>query len=205
MYNIFEIHVTTTVNNEKELDTFKNICINFKSLKCPFIQSCKPIIIKLDRGQHSFQPMCAISVYSKIDIVFNIMKLFSRTLIENGLVVCREKIELKLFTKNNSIPDECNKEYFEFHCGIHIFDTRSEFKIKNAHLSKSILADKADNYRVVTFRNKNLESISDFFSQVDNFISELKLWDGCMEVKKKEYELCVYDNFEGLDEGWLNK
>ena len=41
------------------------------------------------------------------------MKLFSRTLIENGLVVCREKIELKLFTKKNSIPDECNKEYFD--------------------------------------------------------------------------------------------
>ena len=50
-----------------------------------------------------------------------------------------------------------------------------------------------------------MKSISDFFSQVDSFISELKLWDGCMEVLKKEYELCVYDNFEGLDEGWLNK
>jgi hypothetical protein len=73
--------------------------------------------------------MCAISVYSTIDIVFNIMKLFSKTLTENGLSVRREKIEIKLVAQNISIPGVW--EYFEFHCGILISDKWSDFKIKN--------------------------------------------------------------------------
>lgn len=214
MSRLYEIHVTTQIDNQERLDSFKNICLNFKSTKCPYIQSCKPIVIKLDRGTFSTQPMCAISVFAKIEHVFNIMKLFAQTLTENGFIVRREKIELKLFETLKTqydkagihFPSEFKPEYFEFHCGITMAsdDDSENFDIKHAHLSRSALSNKPDNFRIVTFRNKNTRSYLDFFGEIEHFLQDLAAWSGCEQILKTEYELCVYDNFIELDNGWLN-
>jgi hypothetical protein len=190
----FEIHLTTNDIGENQKSSFEKSCVE---------KGGKPLLIELAQGEHCKQPMMSLVIHrNHLDEAILSANDFAKQFNAEGFFVQRIKIEIPAeFEKQvEKIKSETFLPYFEWHGKVEFENVPELLSIclkHRAHLSKNALA-KNNSLRFVTLREYENSEI--FQSRVVNLVNELNLAGWKIN---KQFEYCVYDNFIGLDQGWL--
>lgn len=191
----FEIHITVKDLKMEEKESFVEFC---KS------EGLKPVMIVLDKGNYINQPMITAPIKcSDFDEAKKEVEKMANKLRNEGFIVVRKKMEVSPKEESyfHTPVIENSKPYFEWHGKVQVNDVdrlKSLCEGHGGHISRNSL--KTDGtLRFVTVRN--YEGSKEFYEQVENIHHILK--ENEIELLKQEYELCIYDNKEELDSGWI--
>lgn len=183
-------HLTTRYLNNTDLPGFVETCQVLK---------CKPLLIELARGEHQQQAMATANIKSIAEA-----KQTAERFNESGYMIQRIKIEAPL-TDYLHYPDAL---YYEWH-GKLIAEPAPELLAlclqHGAHLSRNALQHQQDK-RFVTLRqtaSRQVQLNQPLFNQQITALVSALLRDGWI-VTQQLSEICLYDNNETLDAGWLS-
>lgn len=193
---MYEIHISTSPLLEAEIFGFINFCRKI---------SVKPIIIQLDEGEVSQQPMISKTIKNTDNLklhteIENLKKLF----LNNNYEITRLKVEVSLDSKEDGIkafPDYKGR-YFEWHGKVrfsnldHLKEVVEKWK---GRISRNSLKSEPD-LRFITLRGYKNQGY--FTRDVDSIKTVLKREN--IPLIKDEYEYCVFDSNKSLDKGWIN-
>lgn len=193
----YEIHITVADFKKEKKQQFIDFCLSEK---------VKPVIIILDQGNYIVQPMMTWDIYKEnFEDAMTAMNGLVKKFKMNGFDVLRKKVEVspKETTYFENPLMEKGKPYYEWHGKIEV-DDLEKVKIlmndKGGHISKNSLS-KNGKSRFITMRDYT--SAESYYKRVDMIIETLQ--KNNIELLEEEYELCIYDTREELDNGWVNK
>lgn len=187
---IFEIHVTVKT---KDINQFK-IDVTEMGLK--------PIIIETQRDKSLDYQVMTSSKYNKLDWAFELNKICC-DLFSKGYEIVRKKVEI--------VPEQWYDHelhiYYETHLRLKLpkeFDYTSLNELckrRGFHLSKNLMKKSEDfNYQMITFRDYKMTQYA-FFLAIKHMTSDLI--DLSIDYDKVEFEECIYDSNESIDNNWL--
>ncbi len=193
---LFEVHITTKTLIETEIPAFEQFCISINA---------KPIIIELSKGATAQQPMISkvFNCENGQDIHGEIQELVQLFEAAN-YPISRVKIEvpLEMAELATGIFPEKKGTYFEWHGKLTISNLeviQQICKKENAHLSKNALK-KDVHSKFITIRDySSAKAIRNRVNELTKSIETVNHY-----FKKEEFEYCIYDSNENLDQGWIS-
>jgi hypothetical protein len=190
----FEIHITTDDLASNRQQEFVDFCLT---------RTAKPLMIKLSKGDFVNQPMLSKVVYAtSLDAILSNASEISGALTNQNFGVKRLKVEIA-YNHADLFKNYLSRfeKYFEWH-GKVVYaqvDTLLEVCEKHrSHLSSNALTNQL-NARFITLREFGTKH--EFEQRVLALTKDLQ--NGNWTILKQEFEYCIYDNNNFLDNGWL--
>ncbi|MGL4597712.1 MAG: hypothetical protein ACRCYO_09295 [Bacteroidia bacterium] len=190
----FEIHITTDDVSSNRKQEFVDFCVT---------RAAKPLMIELSKGNFVNQPMFSKVVYATdVHTILSNATEISSALTNQNFCVKRLKIEISpehadLFKNYATRFDK----YYEWHCKInytHVDKLLEVCEKHRSHLSINALVNQS-NTRFITLREFGTKL--EFEQRVLALTNDLQ--NGEWTILKEEFEYCIYDNNNLLDNGWL--
>lgn len=191
-----EIHITTQPLNPAELEKFLAFCKE---------NNFKPILIELDQGDTMQQPMISKAVEVENEHRLNsVIYQLERLFYDAGFKVLRLKKEIPLdFYDTGKWYHTGSNKYFEYHAKLKFPNENDLLSLKQlpwVHISRNALKGEPDR-RFVTYRHYGTKD--EFLELTAGFKREFEARN--LLVIKEEFEYCIYDSAEKIDNGWLDK
>ncbi len=192
----FQFHITVREFKLDDKEKFIKLCED---------ERVKPLLIVLNKGNHIDQPMFTKNVESNdFNEANEEIEAIVKRLHENGFEIVRKKVEVspKQESYFNNPLNKNSKPYFEWHGKVKIYDIPMVEKLckdLGGHISRNSL-DEQGKVRFITVRE--YESKEKFHERVEKLVFILN--ENSIEMIKEKYELCIYDNKEELDSGWVS-
>ncbi len=194
-----ELHLTTFPFESHALSGFEDFCFENES---------KPLIIELERGESTIQPMLTKIIHAdRLQEAIEYGKVLVGKMQQANFGVSRLKIEIPYSEYEHPLFISLDKEfspYFEWHGKVEVTKERKArllelCELHLVHLSINSLK-KNKGQRFVTLREYG--SSDQFANRVELLTEDLH--QNAWEIFKPHYEYCVYDSNESLDVGWLS-
>lgn len=190
----FELHLTTRSLDEIDIISFSSVCQTL---------STKPLLIELARGEHCQQPMATAHFQGESNKVLAFASDLANRFEVLGFPIQRMKVEVPLLALPiNTVLSSNGVCYFEWHGKLKLHHKSDLLKLceqYRSHLSRNAIRGEND-LRFVSIRQAVGEK-QVFIDFVNRFVNDLMAngWP----IIDQQFEHCIYDNNNWLDEGWL--
>lgn len=193
---LFEIHISVDPDQFIELQAY-----------CA-VNGMKVLLVKNTRGLHQWQLLVTVWVMRETgEQAIQRAQELAAELEAVNLRVMRTKVEFEL--NESKISEELMSRccYYEFHIKIPTNDLIKFEAIKKAselhQIKWSVLVQSKETQfmPIATIRTKCLD-VQEAVATKNRFMDMLKAMNVRVHSKMHQ-EMCIYDNFEGLDEGWF--